>query len=108
MILTVNEESQRKSDVRRDWALIVVTGGGMAMTAYAAAALWLVRIWPTYVFWLGAGAMATIMLVFTGILGLLVKRSLSLSKTELKIADYIDKDDAQEAVQEALEEIPSK
>ena len=80
------------------------------MTVYAASALWLVRVWPQYTFWLGAGAMVNIMLVFTGIMALLVKRSLVLSKTELKIIDApegaIEKEAAQEAVIEALDKVP--
>ena len=83
----------------------------MAMTIYAGFALWLLSGNPQYVFWLGALAMAQIAIIFTGILGLLVKRRLSLSRTEFKVSDFeegglIPKDEAAEAVQEAVQAVP--
>ena len=66
------------SDRRRDWALYVLTGGGMAMTLYAAAALYIVQHYAHYAYWLGMAAMANILVLFTGIAGLLVKRTLSI------------------------------
>ena len=54
--------------------------------------------------------MAQIAIIFTGILGLLVKRRLSLSRTEFKVSDFeeelIPRDEAAEAVQEAVQAVP--
>ena len=80
------------------------------MTIYAGFALWLSSGNPTHVFWLGVLAMAQIAIIFTGILGLLVKRRLSLSRTEFKVSDFeeelIPKDEAAEAAQEAVQSVP--
>ena len=108
-VLKVSPESERRSDRRRDWALIVVSLGGMTMTIFAGFAMWLLSGNAKYVFWLGALAMGQIALIFTGILGLLVKRRLSLSRTEFKISDFdpLSRHDAQEAVEEAVESLPA-
>ncbi len=109
-VLKVSAESERRSDSRRDWALLVVSAGGMAMTVFAGFALWLVSGNAKYAFWMGVLAMAQIAIIFTGILGLLVKRRLSLSKSEFKVSDFDDlvpRKDASEAVQEAVEQLPS-
>lgn len=99
-----NMQSVERSDRRRDLALYIVTGGGMAMTVYSVAVLYLVRDVPGLAFWMGVLAMINIMLVFTGILGLLVKRSLSVSRNELKISDHPqDPAEAEEALLEANE-----
>ena len=55
--------------------------------------------------------MAQIAIIFTGILGLLVKRRLSLSRTEFKVSDFeegglIPKEEAAEAVQEVVQSVP--
>ena len=57
--------------------------------------------------------MAQIAIIFTGILGLLVKRRLSLSRTEFKVSDFdssseelIPRSDAVEAVEEAVQSVP--
>ncbi|TKD50591.1 hypothetical protein [Sphingomonas baiyangensis] len=60
---------------RRGAALIFLAAGGVAMTAYASYALWLVRARPDFAFYLGAGALILIAIVLTGFAGLLVKRS---------------------------------
>jgi len=99
----VSPDSVFKSDRRKDIALYVVIGGSIFMSMYAVAALWFVKIHPQYVFWLGALAMAQIMLVFTGIMALLVKRTLSISKSSLSISDFVDTPQAKEVVEEALD-----
>jgi hypothetical protein len=112
-VLKVSPTSEARSDKRRDLALMVVTGGGMAMTAFATAGLWFVRDNPTYAFYLAVGGLVNIGIIFTGILGLLVKRRLSVSKSEINISDFnegddlIPRQDAQSAVEEAVEEIPA-
>ena len=61
---------------RRAWALILLAGGGVAMTFYASGALWIVRDRPTLAFYLGETALILIAIVLTGFAGLLVKRTL--------------------------------
>lgn len=76
-----------RADDRKDLALKYTLGAGATMTAYAAWAMWLVRAEPAFVFWMGIAALAIIAIIFTGILGLLVKRSINLSKEGLVITD---------------------
>ena len=102
-----------RADKRRDWALFFLSGGGMVMTVYAASVLWLVKGIPSYVFYMGLFAHIQILVVFTGILGLLVKRELKISKNEINISDHNDDEDviprseAVTAVEEALDEVPA-
>jgi hypothetical protein len=108
-----------RADKRRDWALFFLSGGGMVMTMYAASVLWLVKGIPSYVFYMGLFAHIQILVVFTGILGLLVKRELKISKNEINISDHNEEDliprseavtaveEAGTAVTEALDEIPA-
>lgn len=63
---------------RRAWALALMAGGAVMMTAYATLALWLVRAHPAYVFSLGLAAHLSIVLVLTGFVGLLVKRAIKV------------------------------
>jgi len=82
------------SDRRRNWGLLFLAGGGIAMTAYAAYALWLVRDHANYAFYLGAGALALVAIVLTGFAGLIVKRTLRLSKDGLEVTDQGSVNDA--------------
>lgn len=68
----------KSSDRRRDWGLLFLAGGGVAMTAYAAYALWLVRDRADFAFYLGAGALLLVGIVLTGFAGLLVKRTIRI------------------------------
>jgi hypothetical protein len=88
---------------RRNWALAIVAGGGVAMTAYASVGLWFVRESPMYSFYLATSALVNIGLIFTGVLGLLVKRTLSISKSAINISDQQnDQISRPEAVTEAI------
>lgn len=69
---------------RRAWALMLLCGAGVAMTAFASVGLYLVRERPTYVFYLAAGAMLLIGIVITGYAGLLVKRDIDINALGLK------------------------
>lgn len=99
------------SDRRRDWALAIVSGGAMAMTLIAVASLWFVRGNPTLAFYLGLAAQVNVVVALTGILALLVKRRVSLSKSQINISDFnedlIPRPAATEAVDEALADVPA-
>lgn len=69
----------RRSDRRRDWGLMFLAGGGVAMTVFAGAALYLVRGEPDFAFYLGVGALMLIGIVLTGFAGLLVKRTIRVN-----------------------------
>lgn len=77
------------SDRRRTWGLILLAGGGMAMTAFASVVLWLVRENADYAFYLGLCAMALIGVVLTGFAGLLMKRTIraNILGNEVEISD---------------------
>jgi hypothetical protein len=66
-------------DGRRAAAFGAMVGGGIAMTIYAAFAMYLVRDVPEYVLWLGLAAHVAVLVVLTGFAGLLVKRTLRAS-----------------------------
>ncbi len=74
---------------RRGWALALLAGGGMAFTAMAAWALYMVREAPDRAFWLGVAAHVQVFAVFTGIAALLVKRRIKWKGfgTDLDIDD---------------------
>lgn len=103
--LIVASEATPKEERRKDWAMFFASGGGVVMTLFAVACLWLVRDIAGFVFWLGLAAMGQILVVFTGLLGLLVKRSLKISRNEISISDF----DAisRTSAEAALEEVPS-
>lgn len=72
-------------------AIVVQSGAGMAMTFFAGFALWqltqLKAIWP--VFYLGAGALATVGIIVTGFGALLYKRTVEFEMfgAKFKAAD---------------------
>jgi hypothetical protein len=77
------------SDKRRTWGLILLAGGGMAMTGFASVVLWLVRENADYAFYLGLCAMALIGVVLTGFAGLLMKRTIraTILGNEIEVSD---------------------
>lgn len=81
------------SDRRRNWGLIMLAGGGMAMTAYAAVALFIlyVRQAPVaFVFYLGLAALSLVGIVLTGFSALLVKRTFRLGRDGVEYTDTGD------------------
>lgn len=121
--IVVDPKTVEKGDVRRDWALILLAGGGMAMTLFAVACLYLISANEKYVFYMGLAAMVQIFAIFTGFMGLLVKRSLKISKSEISIVDHdvdnmrseespkpddlVIRGDVKKEVEEAVEELPA-
>lgn len=81
------------SDRRRNWGLIMLAGGGMAMTLFAAAALAIlyVRNAPlNYVFYLGLAALGMVGIVLTGFSALLVKRTFRVGRDGVEYTDTGD------------------
>lgn len=81
------------SDRRRNWGLILLAGGGMAMTGYAVAALIILylRNGPlSYVFYLGLAALALVGIVLTGFSALLVKRTFRIGRDGVEYNDTGD------------------
>lgn len=74
---------------RRAWAVMLMAGCAITMTAYAGAALWIVRTHPNYAFYLGAGALMLVAIVITGFASLITKRDIDLHALglQLKISD---------------------
>ena len=89
------------ADWRRRWALIMLAGGGMAMTALAAFAMWtlarLNAVWPTA--YMGFGCLALIGVVLTGFAGLLVKRTLKASAGSFASFDVSDNGPVEDAAE---------
>ena len=81
------------SDRRRNWGLIMLAGGGMAMTLFAAAALAVLYIRHAplhFVFYLGLAALGLVGVVLTGFSALLVKRTFRVSRDGLEYQDTGD------------------
>lgn len=85
------------SDRRRNWGLLFLAGGGIAMTALAGWLAWsfVYAPWPAAtaderIEWLGwalIGSLGLTGIVLTGFAGLIVKRTLRLSKDGLEVTD---------------------
>lgn len=83
------------SDRRRNWGLVMLAGGGMAMTTYAAAALVILYLRHAplaFVFYLGLAALVLVGIVLTGFSALLVKRTFRVGRDGV---EYSDTGDAQ-------------
>lgn len=81
------------SDRRRDWGLILLAGGGMAMTAFASVVLWMLYIknGPLgFLFYMGMAALGLVAIVLTGFSGLLVKRTLRVGRDGFASEDKTD------------------
>lgn len=81
------------SDRRRNWGLILLAGGGMAMTAYASAVLLVLYLRGgslDHVFYLGAGALFLVGIVLTGFSALLVKRTFRVGRDGVSYSDSTD------------------
>lgn len=78
------------SDRRRDWGLILLAGGGMAMTVFAAAALYILYLRNAplgFVFYMGLAALGLVGIVLTGFSALLVKRTFRIGKDGVEYSD---------------------
>lgn len=66
-------------DGRKGWAMLAGLGCAVAMTAYAASVLWLVRRNPLLAFWLGLSALGIILIVVSGLMVLLgIRRNVTV------------------------------
>jgi len=79
-------------DGRRAGAFLAVLGGAITMTVYVSVVLYLVRSRLDYVFWLGLAAHFHILVGLTGLLALLVKRSIKATREGIEITDDAIKD----------------
>jgi len=79
-------------DGRRAAAFGAVLGGCIVMTLYAFIVLYIVRIRPDYAFWLGIAAHVQIIVGITGLLALLVKRTVKAGRDGIEITDDTIKD----------------
>lgn len=77
-------------DGRRALTFLALRVAGFILTAYAVAALWLVRNVAEYAFGLGLAAMGLIAIILTGDVALFVKRSLKLSRDGIEMNDQPD------------------
>lgn len=71
-------------DGRRAWALLLMAGCSVTMTAYVAWVLWIVKNRADYAFYLGLAGFIMIAIVTTGFAGLLVKRMVDLDALGIK------------------------
>ncbi len=71
-------------DGRRAWALLLMAGCSVTMTAYVTWVLWIVKAKANYAFYLGIAGFIMIAIVTTGFAGLLVKRMLDLDALGIK------------------------
>lgn len=81
------------SDKRRNWGLAMLAGGGMAMTAFATAALVILYVRNArleYVFWLGITSLSLVGIVLTGFSALLVKRTFRVGRDGVEYQDTGD------------------
>lgn len=90
-VVSVSADFLANADRRKTWAIMFLAGGGLMMTIYAAFVLYIVRTAPAhYAYWLGMFAMANIFTIFTGLLGMFVKRTLNVSKNGILVEDKIN------------------
>ena len=84
-------EAVPEYDKRRNYAVFILLGGGMTMTAFSSVGLFLLQTNALYVFYLSLFAMFNIFIIFTALAGLLVKRSISVSRSGVNLSDLTDK-----------------
>ena len=78
-----------RSERRRDAALAIVAFGGLSMTLLVFWITWFLRdANALYLFQIAIGGLLNIGIIFTGILGLLIKRRLSVSRSEVSMSDF--------------------
>ena len=87
-------------DGRRAAALLFMLGGGIAMTIYAAFALYFARNNMASVLTLGIFAHVAVLVVLTGFAGLLVKRMIKANVA----GSSFEASDSSDPVQEALQQ----
>ena len=83
------------SDRRKGFALFFLAGGGAMMTIYASIVLYLVQEYPRYAYYLGLFAMLNIFMIFTGLVGMFVKRSINVTRNGVIIEDQNGSQDQQ-------------
>lgn len=87
----------KASDMRRNWGLVMLAGGGIAMTAFSAVALWMLydRNAPaSYLLYMGLGSLTLVGIVLTGFSALLVKRTFRVSASGVEYSDTLTLDES--------------
>lgn len=90
---------------RRAWALMLMAGCSVSMTAYVVWVLWIVRATPQYAFYLGVGGFLMIAIVTTGFAGLLVRRSIDLNALGVKFR--VNDQEIQQIADRIVEKTPT-
>lgn len=90
---------------RRAWALLLMAGCSVSMTAYVVWVLWIVRTTPQYAFYLGVGGFLMIAIVTTGFAGLLVRRSIDLNALGVKF--HVNDQEIQQIADRIVEKTPA-
>lgn len=74
-------------DVRRYLAILFSAGGSMSMTLLLGWCIALLSAHAGFIFWISIGLLILIGLMQTGLISLLVKRSVLLSKDKIELVD---------------------
>jgi hypothetical protein len=90
---------------RRAWALMLMAGGGLSMTAFAAFALYLVRTIPKFAFYMGLASLFLIGIVITGYAALLGRKA-TIKGSVLGNTFEISDDQVQRIAEKVVEATP--
>jgi hypothetical protein len=74
-------------DGRRALAFLALLGGAAVMTGFAAYGVYQLRAQPGFVFWLALAAHAQVAICLTAFAGLLVKRTIKVSRDGAEFTD---------------------
>lgn len=92
-------------DVRRYLAIFFMAGGSMVMTLLVAIIIFFLQTYAVYLFWIAIALIILIGLQQTGFIGLIVKRSISISKENISINDGEEIKAQAQAIKEQAQEI---
>ena len=76
-------------DIRRYLAILFSAGGSIVLTIMLGVMIYLLSANAAYLFWISMGLLILIGLHQTGFISLLVKRSIVISKDEIRVSDSL-------------------